>query len=131
MEQVSQGIFAAIESDEYTNRDCNDAGALNVGRSRPVGVKYYIAIAKNNREENRLSKLASEMLDKNAVEKKELELRCITTLPEGDMNTNLLMKFLASTKENDSASMDDEVESFPEDENSRCLFIVDIIDKNP
>ena len=40
------------------------------------------------------------------------------------------MKFLPSTKEKDSARVEDEIESLPEDENSRCMSIVEVIDKN-
>ena len=47
------------------------------------------------------------MLDKNPVKKEELELRCITAFPDDDMKTNLLMKFLSSTKEKDSAPIED------------------------
>ena len=60
----------------------------------PQGVKIKKRIDKAANISTGINSLASAMHDKNNVKKKELRLKCISSLPDGAVKTTLLLKFL-------------------------------------
>jgi len=68
------------------------------GRNQPRGVKASKSIAKSTSgDHSGRQSLANAMIAKTEVKKQELQLRCISELPDGDAKTELLMKFLATS----------------------------------